>query len=262
MFRRIITILTIIIVLVPIIYALVLSFIPNNQIITNQIHSFTFKNYIKVLNNWSILNGMYISMVTSVLATIIRLTIVFLASYAYCYTNIKGRKIIYGLLLATMLIPPDILLIQNYLTITKLNLINTNFAIISTLLFGSTQLLLQKQFFSTLPVEYFHMAEIDGCKDNQIMRKILIPLSMPIITIIAVQTFINVFNNYLWPLLVTNNNNKRTLQVLLTMLDYKETLQYGSLASSVVIASILTIILLLATKKTMIQHISKYQMLS
>lgn len=263
MFKKIIAFITLLIIIIPLIYTLVLSFTPDKAIIQNSNNfSYTLVNYISVLSNSLILKSLFLSLATSISTTILRSIVIFLASFAYTFTNVKFKKPIYILLIATMFIPPDILLIQNYQTISNLHLLNTFFAIISTSIFGPTQLLLQQQFFTTLPKEYFQMSKIDGCTDFQVIKHVLLPLSTPILTIISLQTFINVFNSYLWPLLVTNTNDFRTLQVLLTMLDFSDTLKFGSLSSSVVIGSILTIILLLLSKKTMIKHIGRYQLLS
>lgn len=262
MFKKFFSFLILIIVLSPLLYLLSISFIDSKSLIEK---SYTFKgfsNFIEVLSDSLLLRSLALSLITAFSATIIRALVIFLAAYAYMYTKAKFRSLIYYFLLITMLIPPDILLIQNYLTISHLNLLNTSFAIISTSLFGPTQLFMQQQFFSTLPIEYLYMAKIDGCSDYQEMKEVLMPLSIPIISIICLQTFINTFNAYLWPLLVTNDDRMRTIQIRLTMQGYLEALEFSQLAASVVVASLFTIIILIIMKKPMIKHLSRYQMLS
>jgi sn-glycerol 3-phosphate transport system permease protein len=158
------------------------------------------------------------------------------AAYAFSFHRFKGRNVLFMVVLATMMIPADAIIIANYLTIAQARLTNTYFGLVVPYLSSAMGIFLMRQFFLTIPRELHEAAIIDGCGDLRFLLKIVMPISKPAIASLGVYTFIQVYNQYLWPLLVTNSNNMRTVQVGIGILKEAEAVDYGIvLAGSVMI---------------------------
>ncbi|HKM06889.1 MAG TPA: carbohydrate ABC transporter permease, partial [Sphaerochaeta sp.] len=139
----------------------------------------------------------------------------------------KGKNLLFVILIATMLLPSDALLIENFITIRSLSLTDTYLGIISTSLLAPVHLFLLRQYFMTVSKEYREAAIVEGCSDARFLTTLLIPISQSVIITLTLQSFTSIFNDYLWPLLVTNNVSMRTVQVGITMLGFSENLDYG-----------------------------------
>jgi sn-glycerol 3-phosphate transport system permease protein len=117
-----------------------------------------------------------------------------------------------------MMFPTDTLVVTNYLTILRLNMLDNYFAMAITGLVGASQVFMLRQSMKSIPLSYRDSAFIAGCGDLRHLYHIVIPFSYPVIMILLVQSFISFWNAYLWPLLVTNRVNMRTVQIGVAML--------------------------------------------
>ncbi|MDR1107419.1 MAG: carbohydrate ABC transporter permease [Spirochaetaceae bacterium] len=158
------------------------------------------------------------------------------AAYAFSFFNFKGRKIVFMLVLTTMMIPVDAIIIANYLTISQVRLNDTYPGLVAPYLTSAMGIFLMRQFFLTIPRELHEAAIVDGCKDLRFLLRIVMPISKPALASLGVYVFIQVYNQFLWPLLVTNTNRMRTVQVGMSILKEAEAVDYGVvLAGSVLI---------------------------
>ena len=112
-----------------------------------------------------------------------------------------------------MMVPQEMILIPNYLILSELGWIDTYMALIVPWLAGVFGIFMLRQFFMQLPMELFDAAMIDGCSKFGFLFRILIPLSVPPILTISIFTFLGSWNSLLWPLIVTNSQHMRTIQV-------------------------------------------------
>lgn len=171
------------------------------------------------------------SFLVGVLASTLRLSFAALAAYAFVFYEFRLKKILFFLVLATMMLPGDTLLITNYLTITRLGLLDTYLGMAITSFVGAAQMFMLRQNFKTLPRSLKEAGEMDGCGDIRFLLAILLPISKPVLLTLYVQSFVTVWNAYLWPLLVTNTTKMRTVQVGITMItSFEETNHYLVLA--------------------------------
>jgi len=120
--------------------------------------------------------------------------------------------------LGTMMLPADTLVVSNYITIVKLNMLDNYLGMCITSLAGATQMFMLRQNFKTIPRSYRDAAFMDGCGDIRYLVFIVTPFSSPVILTLMVQSFITFWNAYLWPLLVTNRTDMRTVQIGVAML--------------------------------------------
>ncbi|MCF0261409.1 MAG: carbohydrate ABC transporter permease [Sphaerochaetaceae bacterium] len=207
-----------------------------------------WNNYIKALNHRYF--GYYIvnSIGTSLLTALVRTVIIIFASFAFTHLQFKGKKVILAALVLTLFVPQEAILYQNYKTIANLGILDTWLGIISTSLFSAAQMLLLMSSFTALGKECYNAAQIDGASDMNYIWSVLTPLSAPAIMTVAIQTLITSFNNYLWPLLVTNKPKTRTIQIGITMLGFTETGDTGAQMATLALITVPFLVLLALVK--------------
>ena len=175
-------------------------------------------NFRTVFRMAPFLRFMLNSLVVSGMGAGLRILFAVLAAYSFCYFNFPGKTVLFMIVLGTMMLPADTLVVTNYLTITRLNLLDNYLGLCITSLVGASQMFMLRQNFRTIPRSYRDAAFIDGCGDLRYLTFVAVPLSSPVILILLVQSFINFWNAYLWPLLVTNRIGMRTVQIGIAML--------------------------------------------
>lgn len=136
-----------------------------------------------------------------------------LAGYGFARVPMPGRNLIFGLILATMMVPNTVTLVPSYLLLNRLGWLNTYAALIIP--WGATpfSIFLFRQFFRTVPVDLEDAARIDGCNQLQLLWRIVVPLSKPALLTVATYGWIGSWNDFLWPLIMTDSASMRTLQV-------------------------------------------------
>ena len=206
-------------------------------------------NYAKAFGYRYFTSFIFNSIGTSVLAAIIRTTVVVLAAFAFTHLRFKGKNLILGALVLTLFVPHEAVLYQNYKTVATLGMINTWAGIISTSLFSAAQMLLLMGSFVSHGMQAYDAARIDGSSDLRYIWDVLLPLSGPAVLTVAIQTLITTFNNYLWPLLVTNKPRSRTIQVGVTMLGFSESGETGAQMAALVMVTVPFLVVLAFAKK-------------
>ncbi|MGE4454783.1 MAG: carbohydrate ABC transporter permease [Sphaerochaeta sp.] len=189
--------------------------------------SFYLENYIRAFSETSLAQFLANSFFTATLGMVLRMGISIASAYAFTFFSFKGREVLFFLVIATMLLPSDALIIANYATVRSVGLTDTYLGIISTKLLSPTHIFMLRQYFKTMSREYREAALIEGCSDSRFIATLLLPISKAVVITLAIHSFSNIFNDYLWPLLVTNKEGMRTVQVGLTMLGFSENLDYG-----------------------------------
>ena len=190
------------------------------------------------------------SFLVGVLASTLRLSFAALAAYAFVFYEFRLKKILFFLVLATMMLPGDTLLITNYLTITRLGLLDTYLGMAITSFVGAAQMFMLRQNFKTLPRSLKEAGEMDGCGDIRFLLAILLPISKPVLLTLYVQSFVTVWNAYLWPLLVTNTTKMRTVQVGITMITSFEETNYYLVLAGVALTLIPSFILFIFLRRS------------
>ena len=191
------------------------------------------------------------SLIVAVSASVLRLLFATLAAYAFAFYEFRGRRALFFLLLGTMMLPPETLTIGNYRTVAALGLLDTYAGIIIVSLVGASQMFMLRQAFRQLPAYYRDAARLDGCGDIRFLVWILIPVYMPVLTTLFLQSFVAQWNAYLWPLLVTNSNVMRTVQVGITMLTGPESTNYETILAGVTLALIPSFLLFFLLRNRM-----------
>jgi multiple sugar transport system permease protein len=167
------------------------------------------------------------------------------AAYALSKLRPIFGKVVLGGMLATLMIPPMVLLLPTYVTVLDLpilhvNLLNTPWAIWLPAAANGFNIFLLKRFFDSIPRELLEAAEMDGASPTRILWSIVLPISRPILGVVSIFTIVNVWRDFVWPLLVLPDTEKMTISVAINSLS--QTMPQNALTASLVIASIPTIV--------------------
>ena len=209
---------------------------------------FYLGNFSLVLGRMSFIRYFFNSLLTSALVSVVRLLAAALAAYAFVFFRVRLRRVIFMLVLITMMIPPDILVISNYRTVASLGWTNTYLGVCVVAFVGASQMFMLRQAFTQAPSSLSDAARMDGCGDIMFLFRILLPKCRGVVYTLALQVFINQWNAYLWPLLVTDRDEMRTLQVGITMLRNLESTNYEEILAGVILALIAPLILLFVSR--------------
>ncbi|MBX3064766.1 MAG: carbohydrate ABC transporter permease [Anaerolineae bacterium] len=179
-----------------------------------------------------------------------------LAAYAFARLKFPGRDFLFLIFLATMLVPSHVTLIPSYLIIFNLGWVDTYQALIVPRLVSAFGIFVMRQFYLTLPRELDEAAMIDGASKIGVWWRIVLPLSRPALATLAIFAFLFAWNDFLWPLVVTNNPDMRTVQLGLAMFQGKYGTQWSLLMAGTVTATIPAIIAFLIGQRQFIEGIS------
>ncbi len=202
------------------------------------------QNFLNVLNTIPIVRFIMNSFITSTIITLGQLLTSCMAAYAFAFLRFPGRKLMFSLFLATMMIPSEVTMIPNYLTIRSWNWLDSYAGLTVPFLTTAFGTFLMRQFFMQLPKELMEAARIDGCGHLRIFASLVVPLSMPGLATLGVYSFLTHWNMYLWPLLITNSDSMRTVQIGVSMLQFAESTAWNVVMAGIVLVLLPSLLLL------------------
>lgn len=248
----------------PLVWALACSVKPEAEILSYPPKwvpaRFTMSNYTTVLEKYPYLAWGKNSVITAVSGTLLILVFSSLASYAFGRFNFKGRKVLYGLVVAMLLIPIQAYMIPLYLMCAKLGLLNSYAAIILPSAANVTSIFILTSFFHELPKEFEEAARIDGCNEFRTFAQIMIPLSKAALSTVTILTFISNWNSFLWPMIATRDDNMKTLPVgiaqFMGSVNSNAQFQYGTALSACCMAVVPTLIVFILLQRYFVEGIA------
>jgi len=180
--------------------------------------NFTLANYTRVLNDPNLpLGTFYRNSAIIALANVVQ--VLFTSSlfgFIFAKYQFKGKRVLFWFILATMMIPHQIIMIPAYLMLARLGLINRLWGLIIPAAIDAFGIFLFRQFAMSIPNELIDAARVDGAGEFQIYRRIVLPQLGPALATFGMLTFMFNWNSYLWPLIVLTEKNVRTLPIILT----------------------------------------------
>ena len=208
--------------LIPIIWTLSISLRPENSIITDLTRlvpiPFTLENYDFIVNSSRIPKWFLNSLFVASLRTILQLVVCSLAAYSFARIKFPGSKYIFYFVLIGLMVPGQATFIPVYMLFSNLSLLNTYTALIMPGIASSFAVFLLVQFFKGIPIELEEAARLDGASRVGVYFRIFLPLSMPVLTALAIFTFLGTWNEYLWPLVAATDPEFMTITIGLTNL--------------------------------------------
>ncbi len=146
-----------------------------------------------------------------IVSTLLSLVITVLSAFAFARLEFKGKDLMFGALLATMMIPGELFTITNYATVNSLDWMNSFYALIIPFLVSVFYIYLLRQNFMQIPNELYLAAKVDGCGDLKYLWKVMIPLALPTLISITILKMMGAWNSYVWPRLVANDEAHRLI---------------------------------------------------
>jgi len=188
--------------------------------------------------------------------TILQLLTSSLAAFAFARLRFRGRDLLFLLYLGTMMIPFPVTMIPNFIIVRLLGWIDTFKALILPPAFSAFSTFLLRQYFLSLPIELDDAARVDGASSFRIWWQVLLPLTGPAIATLAIFTFLGQWNNFLWPLIVTNSEHMRTLPVGLAAFQGQFRVEWHLLMAGSVIALVPILVIYVIGQKWFVRGIT------
>ena len=220
---------------------------------------FVWSNYSKAWNRIEPSFAIYFfnSFLIAVIGTVGVLFTSLLAAYAFAFFTFPGKDFIFTLFLGTMMVPTQVLLIPNFLTLKGLRWYDTYWGLVVPWIAGVFGIFLLRQFFLSMPRELYDAAIVDGCSKTQFLFKILLPLSKPPMVTLGIFAFLASWNSLLWPLIVTESADMRTIQVALNIFNQAEGTNWELLMAASTFCQIPLIVAYFLAQRQFIQGIAR-----
>src|ERR671936_263428 len=246
-----------ILVAFPLLLALAYSFMTESEIATFPppvipTHP-TLDNYTKVFGAIPIVRYLLNSFIVSSAVVIGQLITASLAAYAFSFLAFRGRQLLFFIFLSTLMIPWEATIIPNYITIRSLGWPDTYQGLAVPFMATAFGTFLLRQAFLQIPRELWDAARMDGASTFRFLREVVIPLSRPALGTVAIYGFLATYNQYFWPLLITNEPLMRTTQVGIAQLRFEESLRWGLVMAGVIMVAVPTLALLVLGQRQLIR---------
>jgi len=244
--------------LLPFLWALVTSFKSETDAAATPVSffpksGFTTQAYESVLSQGNIPLWTWNSLVTATAITIITLVVSALAAYGFSRLDFTGRRWLFWGMIASIIIPPQVLIVPLFYEMLTLNLVDTYWAIILPQVVAPAMVFILKKFFDQVPIELEDAARIDGAGRLRVFWSIVLPLSRPILAAVSIFVFIGAWNNFLWPFIATSDSSLMTMPVGLQTVKSAYGLQYAQVMASAVLAAIPLVVVFLFFQRQIIK---------
>jgi alpha-1,4-digalacturonate transport system permease protein len=184
--------------------------LPKDWAFSNYSEAFKMYNYMRYFSN---------SLIVTVAATLLTLLINSMAAYAFAKYNFRGRDGFFVLTLAMIMIPLQVILIPIYLVVSSMGLVNTYWGMIIPAAATPTGVFIIRQYMLSIPDELIESARIDGAGEFRIFARIVLPLARPALAVVAIFSILWRWNDFIWPLLIAQDEKLYTLPVALALLN-------------------------------------------
>ena len=246
--------------LVPFAWAVITSLRPNDEIAANPTtpwsSNWNFDAYASAWNS-SPLGWWYVnSFVISTLTVIFTVVVCSMAAFALVNLNFRGKYVLFGLVLAGLMVPVEALVLPQFLEFRAIGLLGTYWAVILPSVALPVALLVFHSFIKAIPVALIEAARLDGASWWRVYRQIVMPLARPAISAVAILTFITSWNAFLWPLLVLTQTKSQTIPVGLSSLVGGSAIQYAETMASAVLGILPLLAVFLVLQRQIAQGVA------
>ena len=246
--------------LVPFLWALITSLRPNEEIAANPTNfwssSWNLDAYASAWNS-SPLGWWYVnSFIISTLTVVFTVVVCSMAAFALVNLNFRGKYVVFGLILAGLMVPVEALVLPQFLEFRSIGLLGTYWAVILPSVALPVALFVFHSFIKAIPVALIEAARLDGASWWRIYSQIAMPLSRPAISAVAILTFITSWNAFLWPLLVLTQTKSQTIPVGLSSLVGGSAIQYAETMASAVLGILPLLAVFLVLQRQIAQGVA------
>jgi len=242
-------------------YVMIVGGLKNNsalQLIPPDLNPFTvdLRNYRYLLTNYNVARWFTNSLLISSGVCLITVFIATTAGYVFAKKSFPGKGALFAVVIATMIMPKQILLVPNYLVAMKLGLIDNIPGVILTSISSAFGVFLCRQFMQTLPDELMQAAVIDGCGEISLFGRIMLPLSVPVIGALVIFTFIGSWNDFVWQMIVISSKRNWTMPLAVASMVGEQQREVGYQFALASVSAIPMIVIFLCFQKFFIRGIT------
>ncbi|MCH7231709.1 carbohydrate ABC transporter permease [Glycomyces sp. L485] len=247
--------------LVPFLWALSTSFKTETEASLGQPirwipQDWSLEGYRVLFERGDHLTWMINSTVVSTIVTVLTLGLCVLAAYGFSRLDFPGKKVIYAVILAGIMIPPQALIIPLFDVVSALRMVDTYWGLALPQVVAPVMIFILKRFFDAIPRDYEEAAKLDGAGHLRILRSVILPLSGPILAAVGIFTFIGSWNNFLWPLLVANDPSIMTLPVGLGVVAGGYGLFYAQNMAAAILGALPLLIVFMLFQKQIVRGVA------
>lgn len=248
-------------VMAPVIWAVLSSFKTQQELAqtppTLLPHQPTFENYTTGLKSFDFPHYLMNSVIVTLGATALTLVINSMAAYALAKFNFRGRNVLFVITLATIMIPLQVILLPVYQVAASLGIVNSLWGLIIPPAATPTGVFLLRQYMLTLPDEVIEAARVDGAGEFAIFWRIILPLSRPALAVVAIFSVIWRWNDFLWPLIIAQDESKQTLPVAIARFASQQSIPFNQILAVSVVTIIPIIVMFLFLQRHIISGLAQ-----
>lgn len=246
------------VVLVPLLYVILTSLTPLEDIGASLFfpEKLSLRNFSTVLFETDFLRYMLNTLYVGIVVVLVSQFFNSLAAYAFARIQFPGSKLMFSLLITTLIIPGEVLIVPQYMLVSRLGWIDSYWALIVPSMASAFYTFFLRQFFIDLPRELEDSATLDGCSRFKTYRSIMLPLIKAPLLTVALLTFFNVWDSFLWPLTVINTPKKFMIQIAISVLNTETFTDVGAQFANVVLSSLPIVLIFIWLQKYYVAGIS------
>lgn len=251
--RMLLTLPFVALIMIPLLYTFMMSVLPADELYTRFWPShFDFSSYMLVFTKTMIPRQILNSFIVAGSVTILQMITCSMAAFSFSFLHFKGRNFVFMCILATMMVPWEATIISNYLTVSAWKWLNTYHVLILPYACSAMGIFLMRQHYLTFAKELHEAARLDGCSNWRFLATIVVPLSRPALGALGAYIFLQQWNNYLWPLLVTNSDSVRTVQIGVASMYDVDSEQINLMMSAVIVCLVPSLSIFIFMQKNLI----------
>jgi multiple sugar transport system permease protein len=216
-----------------------------------------YENYVTVFTTFPFLRFIGNSFFVSIMVVILVIIVTTTAAYSFARINFRGKRFIFMVFMAGLMIPYSATMISVYIIMSRLRLVGNLWALVLPAAISPLHIFLVRQFMMTIPMSYEEAAEIDGCSRLGIYLRIMVPMSKPVIMLAALQVFIGSWNNFMGPLIYLSDWNRMTLPIGLRILQgYMGAGNISEILAGVTVSLVMPVVFYLFGQRYLIEGIA------
>ncbi len=246
--------------LLPFVWAVATSFQSEQDVSSPGLNpvkgALTLEAYRQVFDRGTLPTWAFNSILIAGLVTLITIVLSTLAAYGFSRGTFRGRRALLAVTVASIMVPPQLLIVPLFQEMLAFNLVDTYWAIILPQVVAPMMVFILKRFFDAIPRELEEAARIDGASDLRVFWSIVLPLSRPIVSAVSVFVFIGAWNNFMWPFIITNDPDLMTLPVGLATVKDAYGIQYAQSMAAAVLAAAPLILVFLFFQRRIVKSVA------
>jgi multiple sugar transport system permease protein len=249
------------IIIFPYLWMVLTSFKPASEVFAPGMHllpqEWQFSNYLEVVRTGSFYRYIINSIIVTSFGVILEISIAFFGAYAFAKLDFYFKDVIFFLILGTLMIPPQVLMLPTYLTVSRIGWVDSYAGLIIPRAGAAFGIFLLRQFMLTVPQELEDAAKVDGAGLMRRLFSIYLPLCLPSIVTMGIFSMIGFWNDYYWPLIITSSNEMRTLALGIGHFKGLEGMgKWELLMAAATIATAPMVLAYFITRKTLIENLT------